>query len=118
MRRRRLDGEHLAGTRTLADALRAVPVLRHQEQGSPIRATEHAGEAAAVEIDPLQHLAALGDADATLVRDVGVPDGCLRVDADPVRDTVAEIGPGPAAREAAVSADLESRELLAVGVRD
>src|SRR3954466_12025269 len=104
MRRRRLDGEHLAGTRTLADVLRAIPLLRHQEQGSPIRATEHAGEAAAVEIDPLQHLAALGDADAAPVRDVGVPDGSLSVHAEPIRDAVAEIGPGPAAREAAVPA--------------
>ena len=49
-------------------------------------AAEHAGEAAAVELDRLQHLAAFADAHAALVRDVGVPDGALGVEADAVRE--------------------------------
>ncbi|HJY97428.1 MAG TPA: hypothetical protein VJ371_20965, partial [Streptosporangiaceae bacterium] len=56
--------------------------------------SEGAGEAAAVQVDHLEDLAAFADAHATAVGHVGVPDGVLLVDADAVRDAVAQVGPG------------------------
>ena len=70
-------------------------------------ATEHAGEAAAVEGDGVEHLAALGDPDAALVRHVGVPGGAVGVEADAVGIAVAEVGPDPPIGEGAVLADVK-----------
>ena len=63
------------------------------EQRRPVRAAEHAGEAAAVERDCLQYFAAFAHAHAALVGDVGVPDRAFRVEADAVGDAVAERRP-------------------------
>ena len=62
----------------------------------PVRAPEHAGEAAAVKLDRLQHLTAFADAHAALVGDVPVPDGALGVEADAVGDAAVRGRPTPA----------------------
>ena len=62
----------------------------------------------------LQDLAALANAHATLVGDVGVPDGVLCIEADTVGNAVAEIGPHSPVRKATVGLDVEGRELSAV----
>src|SRR5215213_632666 len=73
-RDRCLHGEHLTRSWPVEHAGRAVPFGGHHEQRSPVRAPERTGEAPAVEIDRLQHLATLANAHAPLVRDVRVPD--------------------------------------------
>ena len=78
-------------------SLGAAPFVDGHEQRSPIGAAEHAGEAAAVELDRLQHLAALAHAHAALVADVAVPDGSLGVEADAV-GVVVDLGPRPSVR--------------------
>ena len=81
------------------------------------RSPERAGIAAAVQLDDPQHLAALADAHAALVRDIGVPDGAFGVQADAVGGgAVAGFGPYPAGRQASVRADIERGELAAVGL--
>src|SRR5918995_1101489 len=116
--RRRVGGEHLASSRPLEHVLGAVPLGCHHEQRPPVGAAERAGEAPPVELDRLEHLAALANAHATLVGDVAVPDGVLGVDADAVGDSVAEVGPHPPVREAALVRDVERREAFPVGVGD
>ena len=116
MRRGRRDGQHLARPARLAHARRAAPLARDDEQRRAVGAAEHAREAAAVELDPVEDLAALADADAAPVGHVGVPDGTLGVDADAVRDAVAEVGPDAPAREAAVGRDVQRRQAAAVGL--
>src|SRR5256885_12728611 len=84
VRRRRVDGEYLAGPRTLADSLGPVPLLGHQKQRSPVMAPEHAGEAAAVVLDHLQDVAAFGDANTSSIWNARVPDRSLGIDTEPV----------------------------------
>ena len=50
-RRRRLGGYHLSGAWPFEHGLRTAPFGRQHEQRSPVRASERAGEAAAVELD-------------------------------------------------------------------
>src|SRR5207247_8138899 len=104
--------QHLAGLRPVGHVLRAPPLGRHQEERLPARATEHAGETAAVEVDRLQHLATRADPHAALVGDVPVPGGSFPVEADAIGDTVAQVGPYPAVRQAAVGGDIEGCESL------
>src|SRR5215207_10538024 len=65
--RRRLGGEYLAHSPAAARVLGAAPLVHGHEQRSPIRAAEDAGETAAVQVDHLEHLAALAHAHAALV---------------------------------------------------
>src|SRR3982075_59578 len=81
---RRTNGQQLAGAHPFAE-VHAMPLPCHQDQRSPVRAAEHAGEAAAVDVDRLQYLSTFPDAHAVLVSDVRVPGGALRVQADAVR---------------------------------
>ena len=88
-------------------------------EGAPVVVAEHAGEAAAVGGHGLQHLAALGDADAALVGDVGVPDRALGVEADAVgRGALAEVGPDPPVDEVARVGDRERGEPVGVRLGD
>src|SRR5215813_7357368 len=75
--RGRLDGQHLTCPPPVGHACGTAPLGRHQKQRSPISASEHAGEAASIEIDRLQDLPALANTHATLIGDVGVPDSVL-----------------------------------------
>jgi hypothetical protein len=65
--RRRLGGEHLAHWPPAAHVVGAAPLVHGHEQRSPIRAAEDAGETATVQVDHLEHLAALAHAHAALV---------------------------------------------------
>src|SRR5215218_1692252 len=106
----RLGRQHLAGSWLGEHALWTVPLGRDHEQSSSVCPSECAGEAAAVELDRLQHLAAFADADAALVGDVAVPHCAVGVEADAVGDALSELGPDPAVREAAVGGDVEGGE--------
>src|SRR5262245_33207231 len=66
---RRFEGEDLPCSRShnLGDLLHATPLGGYHEQRAPGVASEHASEAASVEVDRLQHLTPLADAYATLV---------------------------------------------------
>src|SRR5215213_9019791 len=92
---RRPDAQHLARARALEHVLWTSPLGGHHEQRAAVRAAERAGEAPAVELDRLEHLAALANAHTALVGDVSVPDRVLRVEADAVGETVSEVGPHP-----------------------
>jgi hypothetical protein len=90
---------------------------RNHEQRLIIGAAEGAGEAAAIELDRLQNLAAFADAHATEVRDVRVPHGPFGVEADAVGwDSVAKLRPDSPAREGAVGGDVERGQLVGVGL--
>src|SRR6478735_21383 len=80
-----LDRQHLAARFALAHALRPAPLGGHDAERPPVVAAEHAREAAAVDVDRLEHLAALAHAHAAAVRHVGVPDRAGLVEADAVR---------------------------------
>jgi len=73
-RRRRGDGQDLSCSRLcdLGDLLHAPPLGRYEKQRALTRAPEHAGEAAAVKVDRLQHLTTLADAHAPFVGNVAV----------------------------------------------
>ena len=62
---------------------------------------------AAVELDGVQHLAALADPHAVAVRHVGVPDGALGIQADAV-GVLAGVAPTPAGSESAPSAAMSN----------
>jgi hypothetical protein len=80
-------------------------------------AAEHAGEAAAVECDALQHSAAFAHTDTAFPGHLGVPDGALGVDTDAV-GRVAEVGPDPPTGEAAIDSDVEGGEAPRIGFGD
>src|SRR5260370_25392220 len=109
-----LEWQHLSGPPAVGQACGTTALGRHQKQRSPVGASEHASEAASIEIDSLQALAALANAYATLVGDVGVPDGVLCIEADTIGNAVAEVGPHSPVRKATVGLDVEGRELSAV----
>src|SRR5215218_9088604 len=108
----RPDCEYLAGSRL------AGHVGRNHEKCPAVLAAEHAGEAAAVELDRLQHLTAFANAHTPFVRDVPVPDCAFCIEADAVGDAVTEVGPYPPVRQSAVGSDVECREPVAVGLRE
>jgi hypothetical protein len=93
-RRRRFHSQHLAGSGTFAHPLGTRPLGGYQEEGSQVRASKAAGEAAAVEIDRLQHVATLADAGPPT--DVRVPGRWVRVETDTVRVVLSEAGPAAA----------------------
>src|SRR2546421_695692 len=94
----RLHGEYLARSFPVGHVRRATPLGRHQEQCALVRASEHAREAAAVQLDRLQHRTPFADAHAPLVGNDAVPDGAVRVEADAVRGAAGEVGPYPPVR--------------------
>ena len=98
--------------------LGSSPFLAHHEQGSPVSAAECACEATAVELDRLQDFAVLGDAHAAPIGHVRVPDGALRVHADPVGNAVPEFRPHPAVGQAPVVLDVECGQSPRVGLSD
>ena len=99
----RLNGQHLARSYRVTRVRRTTPCVRHQEQRSIVHASEHASEAAAVEVDRLQHLTAFANAHAMLVGDVRVPDGVLCVEANAVGEATVEVGPNAPVRQALLS---------------
>ncbi len=64
--------------------LRPRPVRGDHEESGAIRSAEHAGERATIEMDALQDLAALADAHAAAITDIGLPDRAITVEADAV----------------------------------
>ena len=54
------------------------------EESVAVVAAKHAGERAAIELDPLQHLTALAHAHAAAISDVGVPGRAVAIETDPV----------------------------------
>src|SRR5215211_5582585 len=93
----RRGGQQLPGYFPSGRAHYATPLLRHHEQGRSVDPAQHTGEAAAVEVDRVQHLAAFTNTHAPLVRDVRVPDGAFGVEANAVGDAATEVGPHPLA---------------------
>src|SRR6266481_8158275 len=91
-----------AGLRRLGSA----EVLADDEQARVLAPAERAGEGATVQVDRGQHLAALAHPHAVLVTHVGVPDGALGIDADPVWVVAGRLRPHPPVDQAAVRADL------------
>jgi hypothetical protein len=88
-----------------------MPLGSHEKQRPPVGAPEHAGEAAAIEIDRLQYFPALANAHAPLVGNVSVPDGVLCIEADTIGNAVAELSPHPPVRKVTVDLDVEGSEL-------
>ena len=79
-----------------SEAPLAVVVVGHDVERAAVVAAEHAREAAAVGLDGVEHLAALGDAGAALPGDAGVPDRPFGVGADAVGGRArSEVGPDP-----------------------
>src|SRR5262245_36452308 len=71
----------------LVDPVRTEPLRHHHEERPAVLAAQHARVAWAVQLDPIQHLAALADAKdhtALLGPDVAAPHGALGVQADPI----------------------------------
>src|SRR5206468_12575665 len=117
-RRGRGDGQDLSCSRLcdLGDLLNAPPLGRYEKQRALTRAPEHAGEAAAVKVDRLQHLTTLADAHAPFVGNVAVPDRVVAIEADAVGDAVAEVGPDAPLRQTPVRADATRGESFCVGL--
>ena len=63
--------------------LRPGPVRGNHEQGGAVLPAQHAGERAAIELDPFQNLTALVDAHAAPITDIGVPGGAVAVEQMP-----------------------------------
>src|SRR4029453_12683341 len=116
MRCGRLDSQYLSRSRArnLWDFIHATPFRCYNEQRFLVSAAEHAGKAATISIDCLQHLATFADPHAALVRNVRVPDRAVGIEADAVGSTVAEIGPNMSVGQAAVRSDVECGKPLAV----
>src|SRR2546423_4907996 len=110
-------GNQLAGSRAGLHVLGTGPLLSYDEQGPAVCTAEHAGEGAAVELDRVEHLTALGDVHAALIRDVGVPHSTQAVDADAVGCAIAQGGPDPLVRQSAIGSDVERGELVPVRLR-
>ena len=92
--------------------LRATPLGCHQERRTPLNASEHASEAATVKRDCLQDLTTFANTHASLIGNVGVPDGMVGINADAVRRAITEVGPHTPVRYTAVGGDLEGRKPL------
>src|SRR5579863_3849580 len=102
--------------------LRSPVIPRHSaatmNSVRPVRPAQRAGKAAAIENDRLENLAAFANPNAAFIGHVGVPNCAFGVERDAIRNAVAEIGPDAPVREAAVSADVEGGELLAIRFGD
>jgi hypothetical protein len=78
-RRGRLHSEHLPGALSIRAPARRRELRGEDEQRRTVSAAERARETAAVQFDALEHTATLGNSDAALAGDVGVPDSTLGV---------------------------------------
>src|SRR5215472_11304431 len=78
-------------------------------------ASEHAGKAAAIQVDGLKHFAPFADAHATLVGNVCIPHGVVHVYADSIWYAVTQVGPYPPVLQASVCGNVESRKAFAMG---
>src|SRR5205807_2376719 len=112
----RLNDEHLARSCSACHARSTLPLGCHQEQRPLVSASECASEATTIQVDRLQYLATFANTHATLVGDIAVPDGVFRVEANAVRDAVAQLGPNPPLRQAAVGRNVEGCESFAIGL--
>ena len=90
----RVADEDLTDAFRAGHVLEAAPFGGQHEQRALVRAAEHAREAAAVQVDGLQHLTALADPCAALAGHIGVPDGAVGVEADTVGEAAGKAGPG------------------------
>ena len=64
--------------------LRPGPVRGDHEESAAVVAAKHAGERAAIKLDPLQHLTALAHAHAAAITDVRIPGRAVAVETDAV----------------------------------
>src|SRR5918994_3704879 len=107
----RVGDEDLARPRSddVVDLLGATPVGGEHEQRAAVGTPEYAREAGPVELDALQHLAALADTRAVVgVVCGGRPDAAVGIEADAVRsDTVRPRAP---IGQAALVVDVEGGE--------
>src|SRR5918994_6228786 len=96
------DGQHLTGpgSERLVHLLDAAPLGRQDEQRPPVRTAEHARERTPVQLDRLQHLAALSDTNAGVPGEHLRPHRALGVEAVAVRPDA--FGPYPPVRQVAV----------------
>src|SRR5215470_14837434 len=113
-----LNGEHLTRSRRIRPPTGGRILGSHQKQGPPVSATQHAGEAAAVEIDGLQNLAALAHAHAMFGGNVRVPDSIFSIEADAVGGVATEFCPGSPVGQIAGSIDVEGRQFVSVRFGD
>src|SRR4029450_12605017 len=118
MRCGRLDSQYLSRSRArnLWDFIHATPFRCYNEQRFLVSAAEHAGKAATISIDCLQHLATFADAPAALVRNVRVPDRSVGIEADTVGSAFVEVGPDASVRQGAVRSDVECGKPFAGGL--
>src|SRR5207237_3808087 len=114
--RQPLTGQRPPVSYPVSHARRTPPLPCHHEERFPVRTAKHASKAASVELDCLQHLTTLANPHAPHVRNVGVPDSILRVDANAIGDATVEAGPQPPIRQTPVGADVEGRESVGVGL--
>ena len=97
----------------------AAVVVGDDEQRAAVVAAEHAREAAAVDIDGVQHLATFGDTGAPLTGNAGVPDRPLGVGADAVGSRPrSEVGPHPPVDQLTRVGDRPRRQPVGVRLRD
>jgi hypothetical protein len=89
----------------------ALPFGGRDEQRRSVGAAEHAGEPAAVQFNALEDRSSFSDADAPPVGHIGVPDSIFRVDADTIRDALAEVGPPASVGQSTVLVDSKATKL-------
>src|SRR5579884_1247535 len=114
-RRRRLGYDDLTGLWGDGAGGRIERGCQH-EQGSPVLASQRAGEATSVQLDRLEHLAAFADAHAPPGPNIRIPNSAVRIEADPVRMVVPHRCPHAPVRKAAVGGNVERREPAGVGL--
>src|SRR5689334_2513626 len=78
------DRHDLPGARTVLHALHSEPFGGRDKQCLSTRTAEHAGECTAIDLDPVEDLAAFANADATFIGNVGIPDGPRLIETDAV----------------------------------
>ena len=114
---RRLNRHHLAGSWTLP--MLSGPLHSWASMNRVLRRSRRAcRRSSRGRARPSRASRRPRHADAAPVRDVGVPDRALGIEADPVRDPLAEIAPRPGGSRACRRRRCRSRQLLAVGVGD
>src|SRR5215469_4451876 len=114
---RSVDGQQLSSSSLchFGNLLHAAPLIRYHEERSSAWASEHAGKAAAIQVDGLKHFAPFADAHATLVGNVCIPHGVVHVYADSIWYAVTQVGPYPPVLQASVCGNVESRKAFAMG---
>src|SRR5437773_8574789 len=93
------NGNHLAGGFRPVHGGCPLPPVGYGEERPAVWPAEDAREAAPVKLDGLQHLAALGHANAMLVSDIRVPHRPVSIQANAVRMVAGYLGPYPPVRQ-------------------